>query len=311
MKLKELRETSKIILGEFVDEIGLDGEFYESICNCPLAYGTPQLNFPGEFVTPESERLKNFIERLKVSDDVKEVLAKRGVIIINSEFKYNENRRDMLITAIHEIIHSNRDLLLYDSVRDGRNEKSYIFDNGKFEQTTDKMGFSHVDASQEILKGSIDNSRKTIDQYKNMKIKELDTMEYTQKGDSKSDEQSIADEALVEVMANLSYKLYSLRQKGEDADIWKIIEELKEAFMEAYKEEKYDVHKHKSIMCEIILKHHDFELFHWMLDPISYSQGDVHYDFFKDYTKDDQELLQKLYDGVDLRTQETNEMERE
>lgn len=313
MELKELREISKIILGEFVDEIGLDGEFYESICNCPLAYGIPQLNYPGEFVIPETERLKNFIERLKASDDVKKVLAKRGVIIINSEYKYKEDRKDMIITAIHEIIHSNRDLLLYDSVRDGKNENSYVYNNGKFEQTTNKMDFSHVDASQEVLKGNIDNSRKTIDKYKNMKLKELDTMEYTEKGDSKFEDQIVADEALVDVMANLSYKLYSLRQKGEEADIWKIIEELKDKFIEAYEEDKYDVEKHKSVICKIILKHHDFELFYWMLDPISYSQGDIHYDFFKDYTKNDQDLLQELYeyDGIDLGTQKTNEMERE
>ena len=48
-------------------------------------------------------------------------------------------------------------------------------------------------------------------------------------------------------------------------------------------------------MCKIILKHQDFELFYWMLDPIEYSLENIHYDFFKDYTKNDQSLLEELY----------------
>ena len=39
MDLKEIREKSKKILAHFIDEIGLDGEFYASTCNCPMAWG--------------------------------------------------------------------------------------------------------------------------------------------------------------------------------------------------------------------------------------------------------------------------------
>lgn len=51
-------------------------------------------------------------------------------------------------------------------------------------------------------------------------------------------------------------------------------------------------------MCEIILKHHDFELFYWMLDPIAYSKENIHYDFFADYTKNDTDLLEDFYDSA-------------
>ena len=39
-----------------------------------------------------------------------------------------------------------------------------------------------------------------------------------------------------------------------------------------------------------------------MIDPISYSMGDIHYDFFRDYTKNDSDLVEKLYslDGFSL-----------
>ncbi len=43
-------------------------------------------------------------------------------------------------------------------------------------------------------------------------------------------------------------------------------------------------------MCDIILRHRDFLLFYWMIDPITYSNGDLHYDFFNEYTKNDNDL---------------------
>ena len=95
------------------------------------------------------------------------------------------------------------------------------------------------------------------------------------------------DESLVELMAVLSYKLYSAKQKGKKLDVWTAIEQAKDVY------EGEDI----GAMCEIILRHHDFELFNWMIDPISYSRGDIHYDFFKQYTKNDQDLLEKLYDA--------------
>ena len=41
-----------------------------------------------------------------------------------------------------------------------------------------------------------------------------------------------------------------------------------------------------------------------MIDPITYSQGDIHYDFLGQYTKYDQELLQELYELAALDMEE-------
>ena len=110
--------------------------------------------------------------------------------------------------------------------------------------------------------------------------------------DAQMEKQQIVDEALVELMAVLSYKLYSYKQKGEELDVWTAIEQARDVY------EGEDI----GAVCEIILRHHDFELFNWIIDPIEYSQGDVHYDFFGQYTKDDQDLVEKLYEagGFDL-----------
>ena len=91
-------------------------------------------------------------------------------------------------------------------------------------------------------------------------------------------------------MAILSYKLYKDQENGNNQDIWNSIEEISNHYVGT------DV----GSMCKIILKHQDFELFYWMLDPIEYSLENIHYDFFKDYTKNDQDLVEELYNADEL-----------
>lgn len=308
MDLKEIRDKSKKMLSNFVDEIGLNGEFYVSECNCPMAWGKPKFNGCGEFVSPGSERLEGILQNSKYDEKTKNILSQRGLILINQNYRQKEPDPDLFVTTIHETIHSNRNLLLFDAIRDEKNENAYSFNNGKFEQNTTEHAFSYADASQEVLKGSIDTSKETMNSYKNTTSEELENMEFAEgKRDSQMEKQQIVDEALVELMAALSYKLYSNKEKGKTTDIWSAIEQAKDVY------EGEDI----GAMCKIILKHQDFELFNWMLDPISYSQGDIHYDFFAQYTKEDQSLLQELYEsaGLDmddiLGISETNEISME
>lgn len=112
--------------------------------------------------------------------------------------------------------------------------------------------------------------------------------------------QQIIDESLVELMAILSYKLYKDQENGIDSNIWSSIEEI------SNHHEGTDI----GAMCKIILKHQDFELFYWMLDPIEYSLENIHYDFFKEYTKNDQDLLKELYSVDELDIDEIIELNR-
>lgn len=292
MELKEIRKETKKMLSNFLNEIGLDGEYYSSICNCPMKWEKNILGV-GKYLEPGSGKLEKIIQTSGYNEKEREILNQRGLIILNQNYRQKEDEPELLVTAIHENIHSNRNLLLFDATRDNKNEKAYTFNNNKFEQNISDYSFSDVDASQEVLKGNIDTSQTTIDSYKNINSKELEDMKSSQKKiGSQMKKQKIVDEALVELIAILSYKLYNHKEKGEPADIWQEIEKAKEIY------EGEDI----GAMSKIILKHHDFELFKWMIDPISYSQGDIHYDFFGKYTKNDQALLQELYEskGLDL-----------
>lgn len=291
MDLKEISDKSKKMIANFINEIGLDGEFYTTTCNCQMTWGKPMFDGCGEFVAPDSVRLKGILKSVKGDEKVKEGMKERGLILVNQMYAKQDVDSDLYITIIHEIFHSNRNLLLFDATRDNKNENAYSFDNNKFEQNTPKYDFNYADASQETLKGSIDTSRKTVNSYKNKSSDEIEDLEWAgAHRDSQMERQQCVDEALVELMAKLANNLYTNKELGKDTDIWREIEEISEH------DEQGDI----VAMCKIILKHHDFELFNWMIDPITYSNGDIHYDFFGEYTQGDQELVSELYEAVGI-----------
>ncbi len=309
MDLKELKENSRKMLATFINSIDLNGEWYSQINTTPLAWGNPRLNACGEFISPGSKRLDRFLQTKRYDDITRRNLIKKGLILINQSYRQQEADPELYVTLIHETLHANRDLLLFDTFREGGNESSYSYNNGRFEQNTAELSSKHADASQEILKGNIDTSRKTIDSYVSKTFEEIEDMEFAEhKINDQMEKQRKIDESLVEIMARLSYTLYRDKQEGKESDIWDMIQ----GIMENSKEEYYELiaedsslgylsedtilAKDRAVMCDILLKHHDFELFNWMVDPISYSLGDIHYDFFGQYTKDDKKLLEKLYE---------------
>lgn len=291
MDLREIKNISVKMLENFVNTIGLDGEYYGTTCNCPMSWGKPKLDAEGEFITPESNRLINLVNRSPIDENTKNKIISRGLILVNSKYRFEEMDANLFVTLIHEMIHSNRSLMIYDAVRNNTNENAYNYENGSFNQNTFDYDFSYVDASQDLLKGNINDSRNTIDILNQKTDEELDKMEFKLgKRDEQMTNQQIIDESLVELMAVLSYKLYTDIENSIDTNIWNSIFEISKHY------EGTDV----GAICKIILKHQDFELFYWMIDPIEYSLENIHYDFFKDYTKNDQDLLEELYNADEL-----------
>lgn len=298
MDLKELRNNSRKMLATFVDSIGLDGECYAELNTTPLVWGKPKFNGCGEYMSPGTKRLEGIIQAKKYDEQKQEILNQKGLILINQSYGYKEADPDLYVTLIHETLHANRDLLLFDNFRDDKNESAYSYNNGKFKQNMGEFSSRNVDASQEIFKGNADTSKSTVNSYISKTSEEIEDMEWTEgKVDEQMEKQQIVDEALIELMAALSYKLYSSKQNGEEPDVWSAIEKARVA----YKGEDIGA------ICEIIQRHHDFDLFNWILDPIAYSQGDIHYDFFGQYTKDDKDLLEKLYNLREDDEKEQNE----
>lgn len=175
--------------------------------------------------------------------------------------------------------------MLYDAYRDEENS-AYILNNGKLEQNTSNFDVTYGDASQDIIKGKVESTHKNICKYESMNKEDVEDIIFeNENNDDKILKQTTIDETLVDIIAALSYRIYAEKEKGNTVDAWELITEMKE------KSSGQDI----KAMCDIILKHKDFELFNWMLNPIEYSNGDIHYDFFEEYTKNDQELVNEIY----------------
>ena len=128
----------------------------------------------------------------------------------------------------------------------------------------------YADASQDIFKGSIDDSMQTIQKYSSISNEEKESLSFADyKYNEKMEQQYIIDEALVETMAIVAYQLHN---KQTD-DIMGIIKDINE---------NYDADDIKAIT-SIILRHNDLELFRWMIDPLSYQINYINYDYFKNY----------------------------
>lgn len=293
MKLKDINELTNNMLSNFINEIGLDGNYFVSNKTCPIIFAK-LMGYCGDYISPNYQnKLDMVISFLgdSIDDKAKKIIRNRGVIRVNSKYRKTSSLDpDFLITIIHEKIHSYRNLLVFDAHLHN-NQSSYLSNGNKFEQNNQNYESFNADASQEILKGSIDNSIKTIKKYKNSTLDELDDIEFNDlKLNEKMDKQQIIDEALVELIAILSYKLYKYKEDNKKTNIWNELEKIMNSKLDD------DI---KNIS-ELILKHHDFELFYWMLDPLTYQNGDIHYDFFNYYTKNDPEIVNKIYDFNNL-----------
>ena len=291
MDLEKIIEEAKKRIELFLETLGMDGKTFTSV-NPDLQVLFKNLGqTPGEFYGPDDRGLSFALEGNGFSKEEKNSAMENGVIFINDPSKNNYKMDfDFYTTIVHEMFHAYRNLLVQDYFVNEENEKAFITNNGKFEPNTLDMDWKNVDPSQDILKGHIDNSRKAFNQQVKVVSEEDEGFDDFFVGEKMTDQQVI-DESLVEIMAIVSCGLNSLKEKKEknenvdEKDIWDLIERIKKVF------KGFDI----EIMCEIIQKHQDFELFKWMVDPIEYSSGDIHYDYFNEYTKNDGDLLAELY----------------
>lgn len=313
--LIKLREMSKKMIRTFINTLNLDGDYYSNLTETPIIFGNPAIvndetkeRAKGQYITPKSQEYYDLLKTENFDTTFQNEISNKGLVILNKTFNQESTpSSELYITLIHELLHSYRNILAFDYYRLEANEMSYSFNNGIFEQNTKSLSFQNSDASQDILKGNIDNSEETIKTYSKASSTDIKNSN-TNPIKVKMDNQVKVDEALIEIMSRLSYYLYQKEARNKEIDIWDMIKKIQIDIKEEYERLVFLDSNNKVlnrdtiaakdmyVMCDIILKHHDFELCNWILDPITYSYGDIHYDFFSNYTSEDQEFLDILYD---------------
>ncbi len=285
MEIEELKSKTDEMLKKLVDNLGLDGNYYVSVSKCPIVY----TNVDGlcKFLSARSKELKEFLEHVNLDDKKKEYIFNEGLIVINKSLKNGDNfdRIDLYVSLLHEKLHSNRMLLINSQHPESREVSGVFYDSGKFVRNYQDQPY-YVDSSQEVLKASIDDSRKTYEKYSSMSLEDKKEMtENNFEYDDKLYEQYKIDEALVETMAIVANRLY---EKNTN-DIMSVVRDLNHEYDGDIK-----------AITSIVLRHNDLELFKWMIDPISYEIGVSNYDFFRYYiTPDDMGDFNDLMESED------------
>lgn len=273
---KEIR-IAKEIMENFINKLGLDGKNFCRIMKFPMViYNNVIFDCDGRYVSIGNKYLNRIINSFSFSEEEKKNISENGLIEIDK--KYQNNHGSMFyVTLVHEILHANRDLILYDSFNNVgsseiSNEYAYVCRNGIFFKNTSNLSYGYADASQNILQSNIDYSR----------IQDvMNEWDIDDKLAKKMDRQVEIDEALIDTMSILANKIYNEKKKGNNLGIFECLELLRDCI---------DINNVK-VICDIILRHRDYSLFYWMLDPIGYTCGDIHYDFFSNYTKNDNDLV--------------------
>ena len=277
MRFESEIRIAKEIMENFINELDLDGNSFCRIMKFPVViYNNVIFNSDGRYVSINNKYLNKIINSFSFSEEEKTNILENGLIEIDKKYENNHNSM-FYVTLVHEILHANRDLLLYDYFNnvggsEFSNEYSYVYKDGRFFKNTSNLSFDYGDASQNILNGNIDSSKIENAQ---------DELDMDEKVAEKMDKQVEIDEALIDTMSIVANKIYNDKKKGNKLDIFECLELLRDCI---------DVNNVK-VICDIILRHRDYGLFYLVLDPIGYTYGDIHYDFFSNYTKNDGDLV--------------------
>lgn len=288
MTLKEMNDLATIMICNFINHIGYDGQSYVKSMGNFAIFIVDQIDDGGwgRYVDPGNIDEINVIAKTKKLNEKQiNTLLERGCIEISKNHVLNDSIEYIIMTIIHERFHANRNLLLWDV---NSNTGYTTYDNGV--QMSNEYELQYVDPNQDVLKGKFDTSKNSVSLYSNKTTKEIKQIVSDNFEDINKRNYDIeVDEALIELMTIMSYKLY----KSPGSSLMELID--------LYSKTVDDDEKIVN-MCKIILNHQDFELFKWMLNPIEYSYGDIHYDFFKDYTKNDPKEFTEIFGNKPSKT---------
>ena len=271
--LEKIDKKSNNMIKNFVNAIGLDGDYYVSTMYYHVIYSN--IKRQNMFLSPNAESLKKELDNTNYSERMKKKILREGAIIIGSEYNINLNNKDLFITLVHEKFHANR-MLISSAQRPRVSTINGVSDyKDHVAVNTGTKRAHYFDANQEIYHGSIDTSRKAINHFRRFnRNKMVDLYEGDEKVHEAYTNYQLIDEALVELMAILSYSLYVDNSTDVVEKLYEIIDD----------DNMFDDIR---AMARIIIRHNDFDLFKWMIDPLTYQLDDINYDFFSNYVTDE------------------------
>lgn len=253
MTIHELDRLTNIIIKDFIKELfGLD---YNDIIlpkNIPIILSSKNMYGSGAFLLPQNnELLQNSFEE--------------GIIVLNGKF-YNTllsnvtdsdyDINNLIVTLIHEKIHANKVVMTNYSAFGCQ-------DNHNLNDTSLLEEYNHLLQKQDVYIDPIQD-KKSFDQFF-----------------------EVLDEALVELISILAFRMFKNKKAKRNETIMDMIKIINQRC------EKDDDIK---IITNIMIRHNDLDLLKWAIYPLEFQEYDMMYDYFNQYvTTNDMMYVKKMY----------------
>ncbi|MBQ6477626.1 MAG: hypothetical protein IJI43_04255 [Bacilli bacterium] len=286
MDTGRLRKEANFALKRLVDSLGLNGAAYIKNTNHYIMVNRiPEKNIMGKTYGAESNELYNLLQKTYWDYEEKTSVLQNGLITIN--IGRNVNDSQMLVTCIHEMLHAHREILTNDQNRMG-DVPNIIELNGRSVKTnpdheTQAFG-NYLDVAQDVFIGSFDDSSTAKEEAS--KLSEDELKEKDSRTSNQFLRQQAIDETLIEVMSITAYYLYKNKFNSIE-DTLDCIQEIS----------RINGNEDFASLINIMKRHNNLDLFKWIIDPLTYQQDTLNYDFFKNYiTNEDEKDAKKLID---------------
>ena len=286
MDTSRLRKKANIAIKKLVDSLGLNGAAYIKNTNHYIMINNiPEKDIMGKTYGAQSNELYNLLEKTNWDYEEKVSVLQNGLITINVGKNINDDQT--LATCIHEMFHAHREILTNDQNRMG-DIPNIVELNGRSVKTTPDEGTqvfgNYLDAAQDVFIGSFDDSakaRKEVTKLSDDELKDLDS-----RTSNRFIRQQAIDETLIEVMSITAFYLYKHNISNLDHAL-DCIQEIS----------KINGNKDFDSLISIMKRHNNLDLFKWIIDPLTYQQDSLNYDFFINYiNEDDKEDAKTLID---------------
>lgn len=228
-----------------------------------------QNNFDGEFIPPVSETLRLYLEDEPSLTIDKKELYNQGMILIEGPFtnlmeiykdkvKAKDLLDELMTTILHEKIHANRVIMT------NRPFVTYeVAYDESLEASVNKV--IYADVEEDIYK---------------KRIKSGTALNYSEY-ETAMKEQKCIDEALVELIAIISYRLFLNKSRNRNESIMSIIKSINSCYGDS------DEIDHIKAITNIIIRHNNLDLLKWMISPLEYQGFDLTYDYFGYYKREE------------------------
>ena len=87
IELTKVSEEADKMFAYFLNQIGVDGEWYSNLKKTPIIWGIPSYGAAGEYLLPNNPKISILFRNNQLNEEILEKSESDGLIVINKIFR--------------------------------------------------------------------------------------------------------------------------------------------------------------------------------------------------------------------------------